>query len=207
MALRLRSLFWLKLCGISGVIGLFFVAYFHLLRNPANPVLVMPLTPLDAQVDFQPAMLVPYVSLWLYVGIAPGLQLTLRRLLDFAAWAAGLCLTGLAAFWLWPTEVPSLLLDVGAEGLGFDVLRGVDAPGNACPSMHVAFALFSAAWIEHVLRAVQVPPALRLLNVAWCAAIVWSTLAIRQHVVLDVLVGLALGAVFAVLSLHGRRQA
>lgn len=207
MWLRLRRLFLLKVLGTSAVIALFFVAYFHVLRHPDHPVTVVPFTPLDALVRFEPAMLVPYLSLWLYVGLAPGLLLTLRRLMAYAAWAAALCLTGLVAFYLWPTTVPPF---PGAHAVadlpGFEALRGIDAPGNACPSMHVAFAVFTAAWIEHVLKAVRVPATLRLLNLAWFAAIVWSTLAIRQHVVLDVAVGLALGAMFGVLSLHGRRE-
>jgi hypothetical protein len=205
--LRLRRLFLLKVAGTTAVIALFFVAYFHVLRHPAHPVTVMPFTPLDAWVPFAPAMLVPYLSLWFYVGLAPGLLLTLRRLVAYALWAAALCLAGLVAFYFWPTTVPAF---PGARAMAdlpaFQALHGLDAPGNACPSMHVAFAVFTAAWIEHVLKAVRVPPALRWLNLAWLVAIAWSTLAIRQHVVLDVVAGLALGCVFAMLSLHGRRE-
>jgi hypothetical protein len=207
IALRLRRLFLLKLSGVTAVIGLFFVAYFHVLRHPAHPVTVVPLTPLDALIGFEPAMLVPYVSLWLYVGIAPGLQLTLRRLADYGLWAGALGATGLAAFYFWPTVVPPSIGSGVVPGWpGFETLRGLDAAGNACPSLHVAFAVFTAAWIEHVLRAVRVPPLLRLLNLGWVLAIVWSTLAIRQHAVLDVAVGALLGAMFALLSLHGRRE-
>lgn len=51
--------------------------------------------------------LLVYVSLWLYVGIAPSLQPSLRALLQYGAWATALCATGLACFYLWPTAVPS----------------------------------------------------------------------------------------------------
>jgi hypothetical protein len=200
---RMRHLFPLKLFGVSAVIGLFFVGYFHVLRNPAHAVTVMPLTALDGLIRFQPAMLLPYLSLWLYVGIAPGLQLTLRHLLVYALWAAALCLAGLAIFWFWPTVVPPLEREV-TDLLWFEALRGYDAPGNACPSMHVAFAVFSAAWIDHVLKAERVPAGLRLANLAWVLAILWSTVAIRQHVVLDVLGGCLLGGAFALASLRRR---
>src|SRR5689334_17207065 len=87
LALRLRRLFLLKLLGTSSLVGLFFVAYFALLRHPDRPVLTMPLTAIDPMLPFQPAMLYAYLSLWVYVGTAPGLLLTLRELLAYALWA------------------------------------------------------------------------------------------------------------------------
>jgi hypothetical protein len=69
---RVRYLFWLKLLGISAFMWLFFIAYFHLLRNPVRPVLQMPLTTLDHAIGHQPWAFWAYVSLWVYVGIAPG---------------------------------------------------------------------------------------------------------------------------------------
>ena len=38
-------------------------------------------------------------------------------------------------------------------------------------------------------------------NLAWLLAIAWSTVAIRQHVVLDAVAGAALGTLFAALSI------
>jgi membrane-associated phospholipid phosphatase len=40
------------------------------------------------------------------------------------------------------------------------------------------------------------------LNWAWCIGIVYSTVATRQHVVVDVLAGLVLGGLFAYVSLR-----
>lgn len=203
--LRLRRLFLLKLVGTTALISLFFVGYFHVLRHPAHAVTVVPLTALDALVPFQPSMLFPYLTLWFYVGLAPGLLLTVKELLEYALWSAALCLTGLGAFYWWPTMVPPLDAEA-ADFAGFRMLRGLDAAGNACPSMHVAFAVFSALWIEHLLKAAGVPAAWRSLNLVWVLAIAWSTVAIRQHVVLDVLAGTVLGATFALLSLQRRSR-
>ena len=80
----------------------------------------------------------------------------------------------------------------------------VDAAGNACPSMHVAIAIFSAIWIDRLLMESRVPIAFRIVNGAWFVAIAWSTLAIKQHVVLDALAGAALGVLFAIVSLRLR---
>lgn len=201
LATRARHLFPLKLLGTSAWIWLFFLGYFELLRHPVHPVTAMPLTALDAWIPFQPAMLWPYLSLWLYVGVAPGLLPNFRALAAYGTWTAGLCLAGLGVFYFWPTTVPPLPLDATAAA-GFRMLQGIDANGNACPSMHVAFAVFTGLWLAQVLRQVRAPWPLHAVNLAWCAAICWSTLAIRQHVALDALAGGALGAAFALASLR-----
>ena len=203
---RMRRHFLLKLFGTTAFTWVFFIGYFHLLRFPAHEVVTMPLTALDHWIPFQPWTLGAYLSLWLYVGVAPGLQLTFRELVVYGLWAAALCLTGLGIFYAWPTAVPPLTFDVSGYA-GFRMLQGVDAAGNACPSMHVAIAIFTAARIEHVLRGAGAPRLLRALNVAWFAAIAWSTLAVKQHVVLDVIAGAALGLAFVGPSLRWRPSA
>lgn len=195
----------LKAVGIFGFMPLFFAAYFHVLHHPVNSVTTMPLTPLDEWISFQPWAFWIYVSLWLYVGISPALQPTLRALLQYGAWATALCLTGLLCFYLWPTAVPSQAhhLDPAvADHAGFALLRGVDTAGNACPSLHVATAVFTAWWLNRLLAAVRAPAWPHALNLAWVLAIAWSTVAVRQHVVLDVVAGALLGTAFAVLSLR-----
>jgi len=200
---RLRERQWLKILGTTAWIWLFFIGYFHLLRNPFGPVTEMPWTAVDEWIPFQPGWLVPYLSLWVYVGIAPGLQRGLLPLLSYGFWSGVLCLTGLAAFMLWPTRVPPATFDAGGFP-GFDLLQGIDAAGNACPSMHVAIAIFTCCWIEKILRGAGAPWLLRLANLAWFLAIAYSTVATRQHVALDVLAGGLLGGAFAWASLRWR---
>jgi membrane-associated phospholipid phosphatase len=185
---------------------LFFTAYFHVMRNPAYPVLTLPLTAVDLAIPFVPQALAVYLSLWFYVGIPAGLAASRRDALIYGAWAAALCTSGLLIFHFWPTAVPRMPIDLASHP-AFAVLQGVDAAGNACPSLHVASAVFAAAWISRILRDVQAPLALDVVNVLWCLAIAWSTVAVRQHVALDVLGGLALGALFALLSRRRRSPA
>jgi hypothetical protein len=200
---RVRRHFLLKVAGTTAFTWLFFIGYFHLLRQPVHPVTVMPLTALDHLVPFQPHTLVAYFSLWIYVGVAPGLQATFRELCAYGVWVGALCLTGLSLFYFWPTQIPPMATGP-TDFPGFAVLQGVDAAGNACPSMHVAVAIFTAIWVEHILREVRAPRLLRIANCAWFAAITYSTLAIRQHVVLDAVAGALLGAAFAFGSLRWR---
>ncbi len=200
---RMRRFFPLKVIGTTVFTSLFFIAYFQLLRHPAYPVTVMPLTALDRLIPFQPNALFAYLSLWLYIGVGPGLTLTFRELVVYGAWISAMCLAGLGIFYAWPTAVPPLLIDVSGYA-GFAMLQGVDAAGNACPSMHVAAAMFTVIRVEQVLRDARTPVALRLLNLLWFAAIAWSTLAVKQHVVLDAVAGALLGIAFALPSLHWR---
>ena len=148
-------------------------------------------------------MLGIYISLWVYVGIAPGLLLSLRELIVYGLWGGALAATGLLCFYLVPTAVPrpEFAVDL-AQHPGFAVLQGIDAAGNACPSLHVAAALFTAIWVERMLRDLGAPALMRALNVVWLVLIVYSTLAIKQHVVLDVIGGIVLALLFAWPSLR-----
>ena len=70
--------------------------------------------------------------------------------------------------------------------------------------MHVVgiFAVFTAIWLARILRETGAGGGLRALNWLWCAGIVYSTLATRQHVALDAVAGAALGAAFAILHMR-----
>jgi len=74
-----------------------------------------------------------------------------------------------------------------------DFLKNLDASGNACPSLHVATAVFSGMWLHRLLLRFGAPLWMLVVNGGWCAGIVYSTLAIRQHVIVDVLAGLGAG--------------
>jgi membrane-associated phospholipid phosphatase len=201
---RLRAQFFMKSVGTTAYFCVFFVAYFHLMRNPSAAVTVMPVSAVDEFISFEPLALIPYLSLWVYVSLPAALILERRELIGYGCWIAGLCLAGLACFYFWPTTV-SLPTDEWRKHSSFSILQGVDAAANACPSMHVAVAVFSAFWLNRILRDTAAPTALRAFNWLWLAAIAYSTMAIKQHVFIDVLVGLGLGLAFALPSLWFRR--
>jgi PAP2 superfamily len=203
MRYRMRYHLVLKFLGISAFMWVFFLLYFHLLRNPVHPVTVMPLTALDRAIPFQPEAFAAYVSLWLYVGIPVGLMLSLREVLIYGLWIGSLCVAGLACFYFWPTAVPPYDFTADVAGhKGFALLQGVDAAGNACPSLHVATATFTAVWVQRLLQLTQARPLWTWINLVWLLLIIYSTLAIKQHVVLDALAGVALALAFAWPSLR-----
>jgi membrane-associated phospholipid phosphatase len=200
---RVRRELVLKAIGTPGTILVFLLLYRHLLNHPLFPVTEMPLTALDHIVGFFPPALLLYGSLWLYVSLPPSLLESRQELLGYA-WAIGaVCLIGLLCFLVWPTMVPPLSFDRGRHP-GFGALQGLDAAGNACPSLHVATALFSAVWLAVLLREMGAGWVARGASWAWGLGIVYSAMATKQHVALDVLAGAVLGLAGAALSIRYR---
>lgn len=201
MPSRLLSHWPAKLWGTTLGMTAFFAAYFWVLRHPLRPVMVMPFLAIDARVTFRPKALPLYLSLWVYVSLAPALIVVRRELISYGVAAGALSVAGLTVFLLWPTAVPRSDVDWSRHP-SFAFLKSVDASGNACPSLHVAFAVFSALWFARLLRVMAAGPGWRAVNWLWCAGIVYSTMATRQHVFLDVLAGTGLG--LAAGALHFR---
>jgi membrane-associated phospholipid phosphatase len=198
-----RTDVWLKAVGTTVFISTFFVGYFYVLRHPGYPSTVMPALWLDRAIGFHPLALPLYLSLWLYVSLLPVFIATRTELYRYALWMALMCALGLSIFYFWPTAAPAPDID-WTQYPDMTFLKNVDASGNACPSLHVATAFFTAFWFRHLLRRFGGPGWMLALNGAWCAAIVYSTVAIRQHVVVDAAAGLLLGGVAAWLSLRRR---
>lgn len=196
LAARLRT-FWLaKPLGMTAGMSVFFLVYFAILRHPKFPVFTMPLTAPDHWVAFQPGALLLYVSLWLYVPLLPAFLDKPRDLLRYALAAVAMAVFGLGCFLVWPTAAPAPAID-WAQYPSMAFLKSVDGSGNACPSLHVAFAAFTAAGFQRLLREIQAGSLLLLLNLLWSFGIAYSTMATRQHVALDVLAGTLLGLLFA----------
>lgn len=189
---RLGKWWLVKMLGTSLGMAVFFVLYFWVLENPRYPVVTMPLTAIDRIVAFRPGAVFLYISLWVYVSLAPALMIERRDLAVYTLSAVALSGIGLGIFYFWPTTVPPLEVEWPADS-AFAFLKSVDATGNACPSLHVAFAVFTAAWIGRLLRQIRAGRLVHLLNLLWCTSILYSTLATRQHVALDVLAGALLG--------------
>jgi hypothetical protein len=192
---RRMSTWWgLKMVGTAlGITG-FFALYFWIMAQTESRAVVMPLTLLDHHFAVREAALPLYLSLWVLVSLPAALARTLRELRVFTVEAGVMALLGFTLFWLWPTTVP----DAGVNwshypSLAF--LKNSDAGGNACPSLHVSFAVLATARLWQQLREVGAPGVWRWAGVAWCAAIVYATLATYQHVVLDALGGFVLAGV------------
>ncbi|HEY3644154.1 MAG TPA: phosphatase PAP2 family protein [Gammaproteobacteria bacterium] len=191
---RFAYRWWLKTLGISAYITGFMFLYFTLLRHPLFPVTIMPLTGLDRLIDFTPWSLVLYATLWAYISLVPSTLWSWSEMREYLLQVTLLGLLGFAIFLFWPTAVPDALIDWSAHpSVAF--LKSVDAAGNACPSLHVAYAVLTGIWLQRLGRHFGASAAVLALNWLWCLGIAYSTLATKQHVALDLYSGALLGAV------------
>lgn len=202
---RILTLWWLKALGNSLFMWLFFEAYFYLLRHPSREVTPLALLPWDGWVPYTPLAWLAYLSLWVYTALPAALQANFSGLIHFGFSVGALCVTGLLCFYLWPTTIPSHY--PFAAGAPENWLGGVDAPGNACPSLHVASAVFSFIWLRPQLKALCNQAWPQWMNGLWCLSIVISTLSVRQHILTDVIVGAVLGGFLGLATVrsHVRR--
>ena len=160
---------------------------------------------MDRLVGFHPWSLGFYLSLWFYVSLAPALLVVRRELVSYAVAAVGLSVAGLGIFYVWPTTVRWPDADCSWTP-AFAFLGTEEAAGNACPSLHVAFAVLTGIWLDRLFAAaggrLRGPHRQRVL----VRGIMYSTVATREHVALDVLAGAALGAATAWAHLRWLRR-
>jgi membrane-associated phospholipid phosphatase len=198
---RIRIHWVVKMAGTAVIMTAFFVIYFYLLNHSRSPVTTVPRIFVDRMIAFRPGALPLYISLWVYVPLAPALLRHARDMRAYTAAVLALSAVGFGIFILWPTTIPKPEVDAPlVSSLAY--LKAVDASGNAFPSLHVAFAVFTLLLFARLLREMNSGLLIRALNWLWCAGIVYSTIAIRQHVALDVLAGIVLGAVGGVALLR-----
>lgn len=189
---------WLKTLGYSAYLTAFMVLYFVLLRHPLYPVRTLPLTALDGWIGFAPWSLLLYASLWFYISLVPTLLNDWNEMGAYLVQVTVLSLLGFGLFLFWPTAAPAPHID-WTQHPSVAFLKSVDASGNACPSMHAAFAALTAVWLYRLLRHLKAPRWSQAVNLLWCFGILYSTLATKQHVALDLYAGVPLGVAVAFL--------
>ena len=192
---RLMHLWFFKATGTAAFMGIFFYSYFAVLHSPIGAVTLMPLTWADDWIAFWPPAFYLYASLWVYTALVPALQPSLLRLVAYGCGIGSLCLSALVIFSFFPTAVPYEFSSWFTDP-SLSLLRSLDQAGNACPSLHVATAVFTAMAMNQLLRDLEAPPWVQQASWLWCGLIVYSTMAIKQHVLWDVLAGMVLGVFF-----------
>ncbi|MBI5247640.1 MAG: phosphatase PAP2 family protein [Elusimicrobia bacterium] len=153
------------------------------------PVL-LPLSFVDRAVAFSPWAMPVYLSHFIFLPIA---LLTARsESVFFRGLKAMAIATALACvvFVAYPTTFPR----VESAGFWFGLLNFIDTPANCFPSLHVAMAAI-AAWVLHDDGRPWAPAA-----AVWAAAIIASTVLVKQHYAVDSGGGLLLAALSARLA-------
>ena len=172
---------------------LFYFAHLQLREVPASAVRIIE-SPLDRMIPTIPAFFIPYAMWWI---IFPG------ALVFFLFWGSKkdflkLCfiLFGgyticMVVYTIWPNGLnlrePIESADLFSAAVNW--LRSIDPPRNVCPSMHVS----STIAIDLVVRECSYIK-LRYKNIETiiAALICLSTMFIKQHSVIDVILGWAM---------------
>ncbi len=187
MFTRLQAEWRLKLLLFITINAVFWVGYQWLSRHAHFPLRAIPVTWLDRAVPFQPELWSwVYLSQFLFTGALPLLLVTPAEIRRYLVSLAVMSITSFAIFLFLPTAGPR------PNAVGDDAamrwIASADGPLNALPSLHAAFLVCMGrlAWRMFGWKAVPVV-------VPWGAAILYSTLATKQHYALDLLTGGALG--------------
>jgi membrane-associated phospholipid phosphatase len=162
------------------------VPYFALQQIEVFPHRTPYLTALDRLIPFDPAWIWPYLSITLLVPLMPMLSTSREQLGRYARGLALLCLACFAAFLLFPVLGPRP--DVFPEHGLYALIVSYDRPSNSLPSLHAGLTTYSLLYGYRVLRG-ELAGRGRIAYMAfaaiWGGAILYSTMATKQHWAMD----------------------
>lgn len=173
-----------------------YLLYFGMLQLrtvPAEAVHIIE-TPLDRMIPTIPAFFVPYAIWWLLFPGALAFFLfygTRRDFLKLCFILFGGYTICMVVYTVWPNGLALRKPLTGSDlfTLGVQWLRSIDPPRNVCPSMHVS----STIAIDIVVRQCSyLRPRTKNLETIIAALICVATLFIRQHSIIDVILGFAM---------------
>jgi len=173
--------------------------YFGLQRLAWFTPRALPELAFDRLVPFAPAWTGIYLSVCALVFlsiVAPGTRHELRI---FSRGVAALCVVSFCAFLFFPTEVVRSALTGAPESGLYGFVVGVDTPRNAFPSLHAGLTTFCLGFLAYLW---QPDWTVRAAGALWGTAILYATLATKQHVVLDIAAGGSLGIAALVFSVR-----
>ena len=159
------------------------------------------LTPglLDQAIPFLPDTAWIYQSLFLLLPLAAYLQPNREALLRFATGFCWMVLGFSACFWLWPTQLAEPVSHAGSNWAYQHLVKALDGPRNAFPSLHAALTVYAGTGIVSLYRK-QTWVVISIL--LWSGLLLLSTLTTKQHVLPDLLAGAAVGLVIAVFAIR-----
>lgn len=169
------------------------VPYFSLQQARVFPLLQVPETGLDRAIAFQPDWIWLYSSLALLVPLAPALAPDTDALRRYAIGLTLLCVPCFVLFFVFPVEGPRPAS--APDHALYAWMVSVDRSTNSLPSLHAGLAVYSLLFIARVLwheRPLRTRIVWDVLGWMWGAAILYSTLATKQHWAVDLPTGMAI---------------
>ena len=189
-----------KLVLLAVLPALFCLGYFTLQHVTLFAPTTFPLTALDRAIEFAPHWIYAYQSLYLLMPIAPLLATRRAQLDRYTEGFWWLAAAGFLIFLCYPVASPR---PDGMTGVAaFDLLTSFEGKLNAFPSLHaglLTYSLIFARWAFPSEISTPLGRALFFSGLLWGGAILYATLATKQHYAVD----LPAGIVLAWLSHHG----
>lgn len=169
----------------------------------AGLALHSPETWLDAHIPFLPAFLVPYVGCFAHWVITFYIVYKTKdgfaRL--FTAAVMGYVIA-FAIFLIWPTTITRPLEQAaGVWGFIYGIICATDAPLNLFPSVHCFVSFLCMA---STVKNSSVPRRYGMLSAVMFALVCMATVFVKQHFIIDVAGGTALGALMWAMAARGK---
>jgi hypothetical protein len=151
----------------------------------------MPLTFVDRAIPFIPVAVWIYLSIYALMPIGPFLMNNREQICRYSFGVVAISAFAVVIFFFWPT-ICSRPMALAGDPL-YRALISIDSPYHAFPSLHAAFAVYSCLCVIDVGRALGWTRRYEIGVVAWATLILVATLLTRQHVLVDIAAGSALG--------------
>lgn len=188
---RFQAHWRLKVLLTAVVNLLFWSGYSWLGRSTFFPAWVPPRTWLDRAIPFQPEPWAwVYLSQFLVAALLPWLIGTRDMLRRYVFGLTLMSLASFAVFFVLPVASPR----AGAVGGGgaMALVLAYDGAWNAFPSLHAGFLAYLGRLGWRMFGGVA-PRWVWVLASGWGGAVLYATIATRQHYVVDLIAGAGLG--------------
>lgn len=200
----------------------YLIAFFTIDKIPADHYVIR--CSLDSLIPFNEYMVIPY-ALWFFW--FPGWvfffayqtvryerqQGTEGRKEDAVRDFVKLCIvmfTGmtlsLITYVVWPNAIDlrEPLLSDNLCARAVELIRAADTPYGVCPSIHIS-TIVTEALVIRDSRLPVLTPSVRIYSYIITAMITWSTMAIKQHSIVDVIAGALLALLLYMIYRHFER--
>jgi len=191
---RLTAEWKIKLFLGGAITALFWSGYFRLEQGSRGSMTLMPALAIDRMIPFTPEAAIIYISQLVTMPAVIWMMISRRQLLYCCRGLLLLIGVSFVIYYFRPTMIVRPEVIAGRYYI-YDLIVGTDQNSNACPSLHAAFGIFTAGCAWDVFNGWETRRWLTGVTWAWAAAVLVSTLLIKQHVILDLLAGGVLGMV------------
>ena len=167
------------------IFALYGLLYLSAQHFPIRTPIELPHSYLDDYISLNSSWVWIYMIAYPYVPISFLMLKSKYLIQSYAKSYVALTVSTFIIFVAFPTILPreQYPVDSSFSGQALDFLRSTDAPTNCLPSLHVATSFLSSWWL--LLQNKY----LGIIGFIFTVLVMWSTLALKQHIIWDVITG------------------